>query len=87
MFIELTSVIPDNDGAPIREGKIMINISLIKSIVPSEDINIKDDDDSAKRWKIWNKTFVNLIGGSCVWVKQPYQEIKQRLEKALNMRF
>lgn len=86
MFIELISVISDDDGAPIKEGKVMVNISLIKSIVPSEDMNIKGDDD-AKRWKIWNKTFVNLVGGGCLWVKQPYQEIKQRLEKALNMRF
>lgn len=85
MFIELTSIIPDEDGAPIKESKIIINISSIKSIMSSKDVILKDED--GEKWRIWNKTFINLAGGGCVWVKQPYQEIKQWLEKALNMRF
>lgn len=86
MFIELTSIIPDEDGAPLKEIKITVNISSIRLIMSSKDVML-NGDDGAEKWRIWNKTFIKFTGGGCVWVKQPYQEIKQWLEKALNTRF
>lgn len=89
MFIELTSVIPDADGAPLKESKALINISTIKSIIPSKDINIDSNDENQRveNWRIWNETYISLQGGGCMWIKQSYQEIKELLQKALNTRF
>ena len=84
MFIEITTVFVDNDGAPTKKEKSLINVNCIKCIMPKEGLILSNED---YKWAIWNKTLITFIGGGCIWSEHSYEEIKEWLQKALNKRF
>ena len=48
MFIEIATIITDEDGAPTKEGKCLLNINAIKTIIPKEGLILDSDD----KWAI-----------------------------------
>lgn len=84
MFIEITTVFTDEDGAPTKKEKSLININAIRCIMPRETLIL---DDENRKWATWNKTLITFMGGGCVWSEHSYEEIKEWLQKALNKRF
>jgi hypothetical protein len=80
MFIEITTIFADQDGAPTKRVNSLVNVNMIKSILPVDAIIMEEETE--KQWATWNKTLINLVGSGCLWAEQPYDEIKTMVKES-----